>query len=280
MPGEHEREVILAHFQELDFWRDAWDRAALVIVGSSVRGIQDEFADVDVLAFVPQDAYGALYKGYQKAVEAGRVAVLNPNAFLYEEFPLALISGINGHYKVHSFEEVEERVQRYDDIAMWIHGSGVIFYDPAGRYASLQQQARHYPEDVRRQKIREQYFRAYDAAISVANPLRRNDRRTVILMMADCVTHLLRLCCLLERRPFPYDKWLYREALQTQAGRELQPLFESFFAEISRPEIRRIEPAALERPGHRNADLESYPLHMLWRRAKEYLEPIVRSAGQ
>ena len=50
----------------------------------------------------------------------------------------------------------------------------------------------------------------------------------------------------LERRPFPYDKWLYREALQTQAGRELQPLFESFFAEISRAEIRRIEPAGSE----------------------------------
>jgi hypothetical protein len=111
--------------------------------------------------------------------------------------------------------------------------------------------------------------------VAASNSLRRGDRAAVTLTMTDCIAHLLRLCFLVEQRPFPYDKWLYAEALHTQAGRDLQDLFTRFFEELHRPEIRRQRPEIYERPGHRNADLEEFTLYRLWRQAMKYFEPNV-----
>jgi hypothetical protein len=280
MNPEEAQDLMLHHLAALDIWQACWEQSAVVRVGSSVRGVEDEFVDVDILGFVPAAFYPTLYEGYRAAVEAGRIEVQNPNAFWYHEFPLVLLPGVKGHYQVHTFEEVEKPVQQWDDVTMWIHGQGIILHDPSGRYAQLQARSRTYPEAVWREKVRRHYLRAYDSAISASNPLRRGDRSTVTLLMVECVAHLLRVCCLLDRRPFPYDKWLYREAMQTRAGRDLQELFERFFEEIHSPQIAHIEPTSYERPGNRNADLEAYPLHMLWRRAKAYLDPLLPSRGQ
>ena len=57
--------IILDHFEGLDFWNPYWPQSAEVIVGSSVRGVQDVYADVDVLAFVPRSVYDALYERHR-----------------------------------------------------------------------------------------------------------------------------------------------------------------------------------------------------------------------
>ncbi|KPJ63552.1 hypothetical protein AMK68_03730, partial [candidate division KD3-62 bacterium DG_56] len=264
--------TIVRHFEELDFWQPIWQKSAVVIAGSAARGIEDEFTDIDINVFVPSSSYARLYEHYVKAVEDQRVEVLNPAAFEYKELPLALMPAIRGHYKVHTFEEAEDRVARCEDVAMWVHRNSLVLHDPSGRYAALQKKASDYPEDVWRERVRFHYLEAWMAASAASNPLRRNDRPAVTLTMTKCLRHLLRLCCLLDRRPFPYDKWLYREALQTQAGRDLKHVFDRFFAEISRPEIQRIVPDSYERPGHRNADLEEFPLYMIWRQAKRYFD--------
>ncbi len=262
------QETIIRHFTELNIWKDVWGQSAVVIVGSSVHGIDDEFADIDILAFVPQPAYPAIYEDYRSAISEGRLQTFNAIAFQYDEFPLMLIPSIHGHYQVHRFEEVEERTKQYDDVVMWIHGSARILHDPSGRYGALREQARTYPENLWKQKVRSHFLSAWKAAVAASNPLRRGDRPGVVLTMTNCIAHLLRLCCLLERRPFPYDKWLYQEAMRTRAGQDLQPLFDNFLVELGHPQIRRIEPVVFERPGHRNADLEYFPLHVLWRQAK------------
>jgi hypothetical protein len=272
MISEKTQKIILEHFEGLDIWRECWEESAVAIVGSSLQALKDEFTDIDVLAFVPQAAYRALYEDYRNAVKAGRIEVLNPNAFQYDEFPLVVLPKTKGHYQVHTFEEVENIVGQYDDIIMWIHRNSLVLHDPSGRYGNLQKEAQAYPDQVWKKKVRFHYLEAYRAATSASNPLRRGDKKAVFLTMTDCLVHLLRLCCLLERRPFPYDKWLYREAIETAAGRELKPLLDNFFEELRRPELRRIEPTSYERPGHRNADLEAYPLHNFWRRAKRYFE--------
>jgi len=280
MISQKTQKIIIEHFEGLDIWREYWEESGVAIVGSSVQALEDEFTDIDVLAFVPQAFYPTIYEGYRRAVQTGRIEVLNPSAFQYNEFPLVVLPKAKGHYRVQTFEEVEHLVARYDDITMWIHGNSLVLHDPSGRYGNLQKKSQTYPEELWKEKIRFHYLKAYNAATSASNPLRRGDRKAVLLTMTDCGAHLLRLCCLLERRPFPYDKWLYREAIETPAGRELKPLFNDFFEELSRPEIRRIEPASYERiepasyerPGHRNADLEAYPLHNIWRRAKRYFE--------
>jgi len=266
------RDCVLLHFAGLGFWRPHWSHTAVVVVGSALREEADEFSDVDIEVYVLASAYPEIYDGHRRAYDAGLIQVMNPLAFQYQEFPFSMVPGVNGHYRVHTFEELEERIRGYDDVSMWIHAQSLVLHDLEGRYRALQAQSRTYPKEVWRSKARSHYLAAVDAAGAASNPLRRNDRPAVILTMTDCFAHLLRLCCLLESRPFPYDKWLYREALGTRAGRDLQQVFEGFFDEIARPEIRRVTPEVLERPDHRKADLEQFPLYLLWRKARVYFD--------
>jgi len=272
MLADDTRETILRHFESLDFWGAHWPQSAVVVTGSSVRGTTDEFADIDVNVYVPEASFDPLYAEYRRAAEEGRIEVMNPRAFRYGEFPFVLVAGVPGHYRAHTFEELEGQIARYDDVAMWVHQGSAVLHDLSGRYAAIQKAVAAYPEKVWRERIRFHLLEAIDAAGAAANPLRRNDLPAVTLTMTDCAAQALRLCCLLDRRPFPYDKWLYREALETRAGSELRPLFEELFAELRKPSLTREQPVCYQRPGHRNADLEEFRLNALWLRVRSYFE--------
>ncbi len=51
----------------------------------------------------------------------------------------------------------------------------------------------------------------------------RGDGVTAITIACEVAQCLQRMCCLAERRPFPYPKWLARAARVTDLGRELCP---------------------------------------------------------
>jgi hypothetical protein len=263
------RDTILSHFASLDFWEGHWPRAAVTAAGSAAVGWEDEFSDTDVLVFVPQEEWEAIYERHWQAVTEGRVSVMNPRAREHHEFPYSYIPGTNAHYMLYVFEEAEEKLARYDDVAMWVHGNSIVLHDPSGRYARLRA-ATSYPEEVWRAKRRELYIGMANAGGAASNPLRRGDRAAVMLTLTDAVMHALRLCCLLEREPFPYEKWLLRAAAETEPGRAVLPLIEELLEELRRPEIRRVE--VTTRSDHRSADLEEYPLYSLWRKVRARLE--------
>ncbi len=261
--------AILSHFASLGFWGSYWPRTAVVVAGSAAVGWEDEFSDTDVLVFVPQEDYGAIYECHWQSVTEGRISVMNPRAREHHEFPYSYIPGTNAHYMLYVFEEAEERLARYDDVAMWVHGNSIVLHDPSGRYARLRA-ATGYPEEVWRAKRRDLYIGMANAGGAASNPLRRGDRAAVMLTLTDAVMHALRLCCLLEHKPFPYEKWLFRAAADTGPGRAVRPLIEALLDELRRPEIRRVE--ARTRSDYRNADLEQYPLYVLWRKVRARLE--------
>ncbi|HIJ74844.1 MAG TPA: nucleotidyltransferase domain-containing protein, partial [Candidatus Hydrogenedentes bacterium] len=178
---------VIKYFEGFEIWQRRWKESAIVIVGSVVRGIEDEYADADVLALVPECVYRDVYEWYRQAVECGQIEAVNPQAFTFDEFPLTLIPGIAGHYKLHSFEEVEAKIAAYDDVEMWIHGNAVVLHDPSGRYGNLQTRARTYPEDILSEKKRTHFLEAWYAASAASSQLRRNDRRSVALTMTDCL---------------------------------------------------------------------------------------------
>lgn len=202
MLAEDVRETIIHHFENLALWGPHWPQSAVIVTGSSVRGTTDEFADVDVNVYVPQGAFGPLYADYQRAVEEGRVEVLNPSALKHREFPFVLVTGVRGHYRVHVLEELENQIADHDDVAMWIQQRSVVLHDPSGRYSAAQAAAAGYPEEVWRKKLRFHIVEAIYAAGAASNPLRRNDLPAVTLTMTACAAHALRLCCLLDRSRF------------------------------------------------------------------------------
>ncbi len=275
--SQQTRQAIIDHFHALEFWQSWWQDSAVAIVGSSTRGVEDEFSDIDVRVLVPSKSWGSIYENYRREIEAGTIHVLNPAALKYDEFPLTHIDRLDGvEYKLETFEHLEESVARkYDDVLRWVHSSSVILHDPTERYARIRNQCLIYPEEVWLKKLRRHYLNAWNGVSGAKNSLRRNEREAVVISMSAAVSHLLRLCCLMDGKPFPHDKWLYREAMETTAGKALAPEFEKFFSELGHPELRRIVPDSYDNPDDRDADLEEFPIYDVWRRAKTYFDGVL-----
>ena len=270
-------EAIIEHFHSLEFWQSRWRNSAVAVIGSITRGVDDEFSDIDVRVLVPSKFWGPIYEHYRHAIEAGRIHVLNPAALKYDEFPVTYIDGLEDvEYKLETFEYLERKVaHEYDDVLRWIHGSCTLLHDPTQRYADIRRQCASYPEDVWLEKLTEHYLAAWHGVGGAKNSLRRNEREAVVLSMSGAVSHLLKLCCLMDGKPPPYDKWLYREAMQTIAGKFLRPEFEKFFSELGHPELRRVVPDSYEKPDDRDADLEEFPIFDIWRRAKTCFDGVL-----
>ena len=57
---------------------------------------------------------------------------------------------------------------------------------------------------------------------AVDNQIERRDPVAVLLSLPKALGHGLRAAMVLDGEPYPYDKWLYRAALETPTGRLLE----------------------------------------------------------
>ena len=67
------------------------------------------------------------------------------------------------------------------------------------------------------------YFEMRSFHRGADNPMNRSDAVAAYLNTAQALLHGLRACLSLEREPYPYDKWLWRYASQTETGERLAP---------------------------------------------------------
>lgn len=257
--------AITDHLRSLGFWRDYWERASVVVVGSHAAGLDDEFSDVDVHVLVENRDYGQLYALYWEAVERGRISVLNPRARLFDEFPLVCIPGVDGHYELKPSEELESRIQSMDDVARWVYSNSVAITDPTGLHARIRRLSGEYPPAVLAEKRRAHLFAALDHYYSIKTQLRRGHIESIALLCVQSISHLLKYCCLCDGEPFPYEKWLYQVGTATSLGKQIKEYVDAILAETRREHVVREVPSSFVSPGDRNEEHENYRLYHLYK---------------
>jgi hypothetical protein len=257
--------AITHHLRSLDFWRDYWERASVVVVGSHAAGLADEFSDVDVHVLVEHRGYQRLYTLYWEAVDHGAIRVLNPRARLFNEFPLVCMPGVDGHYQLKPFEEIEGRIQSMDDIARWIYSNSISITDPTGLHARIREISSEYPPTVLAEKRRGHRRAALDYYYGIKTQLRRNHTESLALLCVQSISHLLKYCCLCDGEPFPYEKWLYQVGIATSLGKQIKAYVDAILAETRRGHVVYEVPSPYVSPGDRSEEYEDYRLYHLFK---------------
>jgi hypothetical protein len=263
---------VLNQIRSLPFWEDFEDRVAVAIVGSVGAGIDDVNSDLDVYLLVPEEDSIPLYENYKRGYEESTIDVLTPRAFQCDEFPIVKLGDMDGHHQAIVFESIEENVRNYSDVDRWVWRNSIPLHDPHRRLESLRAESAEYPSQILNRKLIRHYWFLRDNFWSTKKPLERGQRETISLLCVQGISHLLKFCVLAEGKPYPYDKWLYRVAIETNLGRMVRRYVDALFEEIHRKDIIYEKPAEYVKPGHRNEQYENYRIYHLLNLIRKALE--------
>jgi hypothetical protein len=263
---------VLKHMSSLPFWRNFENEVAVAIVGSVGAGISDMHSDLDVYILVPEKDSIPLYEHYKKGYEEGTIDILNPRAFQFDEFPMVRLAEVDGHHRAMVFESIEENVRKYNDVDRWVCLNCIPLHDPKRRLESLRAESAEYPPQILNRKLIRHYWFMRDNLWSTKKPLERGQRETVSLLCLQGISHLLKFCILAEGKPYPYDKWLYRVAIETKLGKLVREYVDAILEEIHRKDIFYEAPEEYVKPGHRNEQYENYRIYQILNAIIEVLE--------
>lgn len=126
---------------------------------------------------------------------------------------------------------VRSAFERFNDVIFWIWTNAKPIVDEPGVIERLQSRFRGYPHDVLESKMKHHFL--VDFHLSVHGLTYRPESKnvfSVVYGLSGKIAEMCKLCCLLDGKPFPYEKWLLRAAEDTQTGKSLVPIFRRVLA--------------------------------------------------
>jgi predicted nucleotidyltransferase len=197
------------------------DKMMVLLHGSTTRGIDDPYSDLDVWIILPL--------AQVRKVEA--VAGTRFFPFNLENKP--------GHFTVEPVEEVRRRCRQCDFPFIAELRMAEILADWRDEAAILVLRARDpMHEDVRRAWFRYHYIEMRGEHRAADNSIERGDAVAVLQAMTQTLSHALRAAMVLDGEPYPYVKWLAHAAFQTPTGRLIEPHVTEFLDWLARDALR------------------------------------------
>lgn len=203
------------------------ERWSIIWHGSMTRGVADDLADIDLWCL-----------GSPSDVQA--VDEKSPTRFFGFEH-----SGRKGHLNVEVLDDFDRRIASCDLRLIAELRFARVIADPDGSASRLVARAAlPMPEDVRAAWFRYHYVEFRGEHRSIDNPAARGQAVAVLLAGANCLRESLRAAMVLDSEPYPYDKWLYGDALRTATGGALAPYVAHLLDEIACDALRAALPEA------------------------------------
>ena len=182
------------------------DRGDLILTGSTTLNVADEHSDLDLELVVSNEAVADL-------------DAASPTRYI--EFHL---DGKPGSVIVESSEAWNDRIDACDMPLIAELRRAVMIRESTGDATRLIEKARQTMKpDVRRAFFFYNYFEMRSFHRAGDNPMNRNGAVAAYINTAQALLHELRACLSLEWEPYPYDKWLWLSASQTETGKRLAP---------------------------------------------------------
>jgi hypothetical protein len=252
---------VLDQIRSLPFWMDYEGRVSVAIVGSVGAGLADVHSDIDVHILVPERDSVRIYEHYKRGYEEGTLDLLNPRALEFDEFPMVKFREMDGHHQANVFESVEDSVRNYSDVDRWVYQNSIPLHDPKGRLGELRAACAEYPPHILNRKLIRHYWFMRENYGGMKTLLVRGQREALSLLCLQGISHLLKFCILAEGKPYPYDKWLYRAAIETRLGNLVREHVGAVFEEIHREPIVYEVPMEYVEPGDRDERYENYRIY-------------------
>lgn len=196
-------------------------RAAMLLHGSTTAGIDDQVSDLDVWLLVEDQVLNDV------DARAGT---------RFFEFTL---DGKSGHFNFESQKSFEARVRRCDFPLIAELRRARILRDPGGKAEELITRARKpMPADIQRTWFAFHYVQMRSDHKMAAGPMVRGDAIAIFQAAASCIGEALRAAMILDGVPYPYVKWLGREAATTPTGSTVAEKVNAFVSSLASDALR------------------------------------------
>lgn len=193
----------------------------ILLHGSTTRGVDDPWSDLDVWILVSDAALAAL------------------DAALPSRFFEFTLDRKPGHFTIESRDEFQRRVRRCDFPLIAELRSAHALSDSEGRAAELLALASGpMPEAVRGAWFRYHYVEMRSEHRACDNPIERDDPVAILQGLSSALTHALRAAMILDGVPYPYVKWLAQAAAGTPTGSRLAPAVEGLLDSLAANGLR------------------------------------------
>jgi hypothetical protein len=204
----------------IDNHREAF---SIVLTGSRATGTHGHASDLDIEVICEQPVYERVQRA---AFENG--IIRSADSFGMVTAPVEGWERYFGrdrgraHYSVISLSNVKEHFRNYEDVWIWIWTNAKVVRDPGRQFERIVGEYTGYPRHVLVRKIKYHWLLAGYWSIHVSPFHSRSNRDLLAASTAilNTVNELLRVCFLVEGRPFPYAQKLMQFAACTELGKE------------------------------------------------------------
>ena len=192
------------------------ERAVLMLIGSRAAGFTDEWSDLDLCIIGDK---------YRLSDEDRRT---------YEQSWQLFVD--RGDYEAHwsFFDETDLRMwlETYPDEMMWIVSTSRTLYGCSSTTEKLKHDYCLYPPAVAERKLKWMFGKYYFSQRGPLAMAARDKVETAFVAVGNVIEYLCKICCVAERNPYPYEKWLVEAAKQTRLGAMIYPSIQRAVAGI------------------------------------------------
>ena len=201
---------------------------AVVLAGSRAAGYHIPASDYDLLGLCDAPTYARVLRhtGHDPSVAGIDIAVDRKEA--------EQVLGHEVDFAVYEVDRIRHAFGAFNDVVLWIWANAQVIMDPHATVSELQASFGGYPREVLEQKLKQHFLRDFHLSVHglTYHPESQN-LFAVLNTMTSKIGEYCRMCCLLDGKPFPYEKWLLRACADTRLGERLVPIFERVLATLS-----------------------------------------------
>lgn len=187
------------------------EKAALLLVGSRAAGFDSSWADLDLWMLGD--------KTFLSAEERQRY---ESNGELFYEAHELFGRDYEAHWTFYDMNDLVRQLNKWDDEKMWILVTSRVLYGPSDKIEAIKKRFSSYPAEIAERKLK-WFFGKYCLSLGPLNMVARGMPVTALVIVGQVIECLCKICCLAEKKPFPYAKWLVEVARRTYLGIRVYP---------------------------------------------------------
>lgn len=193
------------------------DKVSIILKGSTARGNADQYSDVDFVLFADESIFQDIIDDYFKAGLTTR----NDGVFL----PLG---EWEGHYNFETFQKLQSYFDKKDLPQVWEYTNVKLLHDPKDQYKKVLEVNESKVFEAALSLVKRKYLDAQLMLDWLRHPLKRTDVVGASLHISELVRLLCQICYLIDKKPYPFDKWIFPYIETTTFGKENKQLITDY----------------------------------------------------
>jgi hypothetical protein len=189
------------------------DKLSIVLAGSRSANYNVASSDYDLLGLCDAATYARILQLAGRSPSVSGIDISVDRDAVKQQYDLEV------DIAIYEIRRIQRAFRAYNDVILWIWTNAKIILDPSRAVTDLQSSFRGYPKGIAEKKLKKHFLK--DFHLSVHALTYRPESQNVFSVlhaMTSKIAEMGKICCLLDDKPFPYEKWLLRACAETRIG--------------------------------------------------------------